>query len=157
MNLVAVWTAVQARIATDTGTGGLAHATAPLVTGFYTSFNVPGAVYPYIVFDVDGAEQQDAFEVDGIDLSIRFHVFAKMEQATTSGFETCAAIIDRLYGDALDQAGRTPSFGFHRHNFVIASGKYAGSIMKRVGMAQEHDVDVLHFIESYRVLISNGV
>jgi len=159
MNLIAIWTAIKARIDADTGTGGISNAGTPLISGIYSSFAVTGASTaskPYIVFDVDGAQQQDGFEIDIIELSIRLHVFARMDSATTSGFDKCSAIIDRLYGDGIDNVNRIPSYGFHRHELTISSGKYTGSIMHRTGMAQEHDEDHLHFIESYSLLISNA-
>lgn len=159
MNLVPVWVAVYKRLTSDTGSGGLLATGAELVSGIRAYFAPPTfttETKPYIVFDVDGAQQQDGFNIDVIDLSIRLHVFARMEYATTSGFDRCAAILDRIYGNGIDQAGRTPTYGLHRHSLSLESSSYTADIMHRTGMAQEHDEDHLHFIESYSVLISNA-
>lgn len=156
MNLVALWTAIRARAVADTGTGGLFNVATPLVTGIYNTVAPPGleSSYPYIIFNVANLEQRDAFNVDIVDVTVRFTVINLIEQSTTSGMAECAAIIDRLYGDGIDRTDRIPTYGFHRHKLVIASGDWVADTMRRTSQAQQHDVDHYEFIEEYRLLLS---
>ena len=141
MNLALFTKAIIDRIAADTGwTGGV-------VTTYFGSSTL---AFPYTVLEVT-AEADDAFDQDALVMTVRFHIF----DLNTAGFSVAASAIERLRGDAVAQATRIPTFGFHRYRLVLtqaASGmKWAGGVCQYLRSDTAHDEDVYHFIETYQV------
>lgn len=153
MNQVELWTKIKARAAADTGTGGLFKVGSELVSGIYNTFANPSLAdqNSYIVFSVASAGQDDAFALDVITYTFRFAVFSPV----SAGLAGPSAIIDRLYGDALDQAGRVPTFGFHRWQPTLA-GDWTATVCQRVDQDTNHSEDVYSFIETFRITCSKA-
>lgn len=112
-----------------------------------TTFNPP-----YAVFNLQDAED-DTFTDDGSLVEIEFRIVSTAIGTAASSLSVPSAIIDRIKGDAMLQAGRTPSYGLHRHLLVLDSGgeNYVGGFVQRVGGETAHDIDNYVFIERYRV------
>lgn len=109
--------AIQDRIQADTGTGGLYNGGGfSIITGAY-AFKAAGAtVRPYLVYNADLAAES-AMTSDGVVVTVTFTI---VDNAQT-GMENIIKVWNRLYGDAMLQAGRIPSYGFNRHSLSLPS------------------------------------
>lgn len=152
MNLARVATAIKARLEADSTLTSLVPASRIMFGA------MRGATFtvPYIVFQLSDAEQ-DTFTDDGSEVEIEFRIVASTV-AASGGLTTPSTIIDRIKGDAMLQAGRVPSYGFHRHTLVLGSGgeNYVGGPVARTGgeVLSEVDPDYTVFVERYQVLQS---
>ena len=151
MNLNGVWKAIRARALADTGAGGLFETSNNLVKAFInhrlrpqgTSIAVT-TVYPYVVYSVVAAVEDDTFEKDSVRMMVAFSVFDEIR----NGVDRCEKVIDRIYGDAMAQATRLPTFGYHRHPLVIDAPWAATAMSRRESRQAEHK-NVNQFIEMY--------
>lgn len=106
------------RLKTDTAAGGI-YATGAwntaLCTGVYFGVGSPGTqAFPYAVLNVEAAHD-DAFAAD----ILRATVTLDLYDSSDKGLARMQAAWHRVYGDAVKQAGRVPSFGLHRHLLVL--------------------------------------
>lgn len=153
MNLAQLWQSIYSRL---TGDATLVAA----VQGFFNVVAPPNLVSfaasgrPYVVFSIAASNHDDAFSVDIVEHTIRFSIIANGR----SGLSVPAAIIKRIYGDAMKQVTRVPSYGLHRHKLVIPTAgeasEWAGGYIQHVDSAQDHTTDIYHFIETFRVMTS---
>lgn len=142
MNLEALIIAVKTRLEADTGTGGLFAVGSPLVTGVYAMIAPFGATYPYLFIDVAGTGVQDAFALDLLEVRFRVHCFATAD----NGYEPIDNIMRRVYG----AAGRTPTYGLHRHALAMAGSPGWSALPIRFdGMNTDNDQDHYHIIHDY--------
>jgi len=157
MDLVNLWNAVYARIKADTGAGGLWQGGSPtLITAAFNSDAARDAVFPYVVFDVASYTSEDTFAADMKEVSIRFSVYAeKFPNTTGATMTTGAQILARLYGNAVSQAARVPTYGFHRW-LPTLSGSWVASQMMQTGQFEAHEDGIYHWIDEYRVFATLG-
>lgn len=124
MNLAALSTAINARIAADTADGGLAGATNPLLNGYYYDIAPETVQAPYMVWTIAVPGPRDTFPNDGVDALVEFYIYTDRRD----GFDGARKIIDRLYGNGMAHDPPVPTYGFHRHEPEI-SGFGATSFM----------------------------
>lgn len=130
MILAAVDKAILDRIKADTGTGGLyvssAWSTSILAGGAWAHYGVPPTtstvLWPNLVYTVS-MEAEHGFIDDGFQLTITFDV----RDEISNGIARVSSVLDRLFGDAVLQTGRTPTYGFHRHNLVLGTNAYSAT------------------------------
>lgn len=152
MNATRLFVALKARLDADTGTGGLFATGANLISGVYNTL-APTTLTDtnsYIVFNVASAEQMDGFNIDVIEYTFYLSIFTPVD----SGLSAAQAIIDRIYGNALSQAGRVPTYGLHRHSLTLTSTSWRGGIMHRIDQQTNHTETVYQHIETYRIITS---
>lgn len=80
------------------------------------------ATTPFLVFSLSSVGD-DTFTSDREDYSLTFTVYDYASRGSTF----LPDIIDRLHGDAMLQAGRVPSYGFHNHLLVLPTNAYSGT------------------------------
>jgi hypothetical protein len=153
VNIAKLTEAIRTRALADNGVGGLT----TLVSSVTAFFGPTGATYPYVVITGDAFDQGTAaapsgFRKEVVTVLFTFHIYG----AKRSGMAAIEAVIDRLYGDASAQADWVPTYGFHRHVLTLDGGWTAGPVERVGGDFQIEDQDVLHFSETYRVIISRG-
>lgn len=152
MNIVAIYNAVATRLQGDTGTGGLFASTDALVTGIFNNYADNQLYFPFLVIDVS-LENDDAFAADVLNATIIVHTFVALNSAQVDSY---SSILDRVYGNAVAQNGRVPTYGLHRHSLSLSGGWVAGP-MRQVDMQQiptEDGQAAFHFIQTFKVIIS---
>jgi len=109
------------RLKADIGTGGIYQGGGwTLVDGAYNNLASPARTQrPYIVYTFS-SEKDDSQTSDEEIVTVTFNIYHE----ATVGTDLITAIIDRLHGDAILQAGRIPTFGFHRHIMVLPTNGY---------------------------------
>lgn len=127
MIFASIHQAIYDRLKADTGTGGLyAGNQWNIVSGAYSLFGTPAPiVFPYILFTVR-MDQDHSLTADEYNVTATFNVFDQCQDWTTaSQFDSrIAAVMNRLHGNAVLQAGRVPTYGFHRHLLVLPTNGY---------------------------------
>lgn len=154
MNLSALYAAVKARAAADSGSGGL-FASTPLINGFY--FNrIPSTTnFPYVVAVLGSTDARNCFNKDVVEVTLRFSIWHETVSHTDSDtLNTVSKIEARLYGGWSSSAPATPpSYGFHRHTLTGVTG-WTASVMEWRGVSDESDGDLYHMVQTYRFLLS---
>jgi hypothetical protein len=131
----AVWTAVHALFSADTGSGGLANASSPIVTGMFIERAPVNQATPYIVFGVRSDTEADTKGKDQAVVRVAFNIYT----TGTSGPTAQSAIVARL---------RTV---FHRVQPTSISG-FTFSKMQRVnGLMVPDEEEVFHMVEEYEL------
>lgn len=164
MNLHGLREAIIARVQADTGSGGL-WAAAKLINSISYTFEARGsttgirAAQPFVVFDFPSVQPRDGYAYNLHELFVRFHTFYPFLRNKDAAITAAATIQNRIYGDALVQANRTPSYGFDRHLLVLtttgdAAAPWAGGVCLWQGTAEAHENDCLHFIDTYQMRLS---
>ena len=141
--------AIYNRLKADTGAGGLYASSAwNIISGAYTIFGTPNAMtYPYLLWNTR-LDQDHSLTADEWNASVTFTVFDQVQDyvATSNWNGRVAAVLTRLHGDAVLQAGRVPTYGFHRHLLVLPTNGYtakASNCFVRTydsAMTDEHSV-----------------
>jgi hypothetical protein len=133
----AAWEAIHVMYAADTGSGGLAHASSPVITGMYNERAPTGQSKPYVVWNVQDDGEEAAKGADGALLRCSFNIYL----AATVGMDGFEVIVRRL---------RTV---FNRKLPTAISG-YRFSYMSRVGgLFVPEDEDTLHHVEQYQLYV----
>ncbi len=110
--------AILSRIKADSGSGGLYSGGAyTTITGAGWNTASGSLARPYIVWEISGSGD-DSLTSDDI---VRRVVFTAVDEVSR-GCDRLDTVWNRLYGDAMLQSGRIPSYGFHRHNVTLATG-----------------------------------
>lgn len=132
----------------DTGAGGLFQTGSNLVQGWYPNLAPPELAFPFVVTDLVGGGNQHAFNKDIVGLTCRMNVYHEMEsESSTDTMNTCSLIIRRLIGNWASASPATaPTYGFHRHPLVVASGDWASTVMSLDDQSEEHTDGIWHFI-----------
>lgn len=167
MNLDGLANAIRARVQADTGSGG-----AWETSGLYkltsvlhedgqraTQTGAIDALYPYMVYSLISADTgEDGFTSDSVSTDWRLHVFDDKKNTATGaeGALRSLGILNRLFGDALAQSNRVPTFGFHRHQLSLtvtgdASAPWAAGVCEIERLNSNHDEDAYHWIYTMRV------
>ena len=141
--------AIYNRLKADTGAGGLYASSAwNIISGAYTIFGTPNAMtYPYLLWNTR-LDQDHSLTADEWNASVTFTVFDQVQDyvSTSNWNGRVAAVLTRLHGDAVLQAGRVPTYGFHRHLLVLPTNGYtakASNCFVRTydsAMTDEHSV-----------------
>ena len=157
MDLAALWVAVRNRALDDDGVAGLFAPGAPLISGIYENIWPDNAQLPIVVYDVAAMDQIDAFRAAVYFVDFRFSVYVQQDPViSTAASATASKIINRLRGDWQDQSG-APTFGFHRWTHgSLASSDWSARDCRHIGSRAEHTEDVLHYVESYRVIVQQA-
>lgn len=118
--------AILTRIKADTGTGGLYAGSAwasMIAGGIYSNWGLPSEfTTPYGVLEIN-LQADHTFPSDQFDVFCTIAVFDN----TRTGVNNIAKTFKRLYGDAVLQAGRVPSYGLHRHSLALATNGYGAT------------------------------
>jgi len=135
MSLTPVFTAVVARLQADQGSGCLfaAGGGAGLITAVYRNVAPAAAVFPYIV--IRAGVQSTANTFTSRTMDVTFDIEAYVPFSTPPS--VLSAIELRVFGDAMAQTNRIPSFGLDNHPLVLASGNFSAGIME---FQQEEDI-----------------
>jgi hypothetical protein len=149
MIVSAIHRAILSRIKADTGVGGLYASSAwNIISGAYSIFGTPAAiVYPYLMFTTR-MEQDHSLTSDDFRVTATFTCFDQvLDYTSTTAFSgRVSAVMDRLHGDAVLQAGRVPTYGFHRHLLVLPTNGYTAQATncfvttQDVTMTDEHSL-----------------
>ncbi len=150
-----------ARAKADTATGGLYHASAPIVTGVYVGVAPPKAALPYVVISLPDASNMETFTQPNWETTIRFAAYAKLDAPgeASSALQVLSNVIDRLVGDWEQQEDRQPTYGYHRHVLQLTPeltiGGYQGSAMVLVNTSlQADDERVLQAVLEFKTFYS---
>lgn len=152
MNSYAVLQALYDRLRGDTGTNGL-FGTPARVTGVYVVRAPATATLPYLVVDLAGMEHDDTFSTDVAVVAFRVHMFSEY----THGIGQIQGVMDRVYGDAVAQPTRVPTYGLHRH--VLTPEPITGythsctAIRQTDSVLLSDDPTTYHAIDGYEVRI----
>lgn len=162
MNEAQVYADVLARLRSDSGVHGLFPASgvgqspkSPTLTGIFNDTFNPGQVMPFLAITMFWSEHDDAFPADVVDVSF---IIALHSSKTPPALEKSQYIIERVYGDALRQSSRQPTYGLHRWtpgtsvwNPRDPSDLWRYGVFKRGAPSQEHIKDRYVFVERYSV------
>lgn len=112
------------------------------------------ARFPFVVFVVTGEQQEDTFETDEVTMTVAVAVYG----AWPADYTACASIVDRIYGDAVDQSDRVPTYGLHRWSMGTVSGdtSWTASEMRRLSSQTQHTDEALVYVDTYEVSLSKG-
>jgi hypothetical protein len=149
MNLALVEQMIRERIDADTAAGGLAPAgSSPIINAHGADIIQPGQRPPYLIYRFPPADEQDTFERDGVVFQVEFEIVLRRE---VDRLADGSAILKRLKGDAMAQATRLPSYGFHRWRPTIAG--YGATHMRRVTGVTQHTLEERRYVELYELWI----
>lgn len=126
MILTTIYQAIFDRIKADTGAGGLYNGNAwNVISGAYSIFGTPAAItFPYLLVSVR-MDQDHSMTADEFNCTVTFQVFDQVQDAVAGNFAgRISGVMDRLHGNAILQAGRIPTYGFHRHLLVLGTNGY---------------------------------
>lgn len=131
------------RLKADTGTGGIYQdGDWTLVEGAYNNMaNPTDGDRPYIVYSFT-SDPEDSQTSDEEKLTITFQVYDN----ATNGTDRITAVLDRLHGNGILQAGRIPTYGFHRYKPTLDTNTYSAQATEclresiEVGPLNEHVV-----------------
>ena len=127
MILSSIYQAIFDRIKADTGAGGLYESnTWKIISGAYSVFGTPSAIsYPYLLIAVR-LEQDHSLPADEFNVTATFNAYDQVQNyASGSAFaERITYVMDRLHGNAVLQAGRVPTYGFHRYLLNLPTNGY---------------------------------
>lgn len=127
MNPALIFNALASRIQADTGTGGLyaggSYAAGGIITDVSAVQASPAAIaagttiFPYLVLTV-GMKANPAFANCGANFLLTVEAY----EARSAGISAnLMKIANRLFGDAMLQAGRIPTYGFDLHPLVLST------------------------------------
>lgn len=126
MILTSIYKAIFDRLKADTGTGGLYNGgNWKIISGAYSVYGTPAAIaFPYLLVSVR-MEQDHSLTADEFNATATFTVYDQVQDAVAGDFGTnISSVLDRLHGNAILQAGRVPTYGFHRHLLVLPTNGY---------------------------------
>ena len=126
MILTSIYKAIFDRLKADTGSGGLYNGgNWKIISGAYSVYGTPAAmVFPYLLVSVR-MEQDHSLTADEFNATATFTVYDQVQDAVAGDFGTnISSVLDRLHGNAILQAGRIPTYGFHRHLLVLPTNGY---------------------------------
>lgn len=143
MNQVDLWTAIRTRL---TGHEELMELVS---TQVYHAPAPDKPTYPYLTYDVAAIGHDDTFDMDVAEVTFRIHLWADRQSTADT---VCSTILEMVYGDATEQADRVPEYGLHRHALDLGEeSSWTGSTVTHLDSLAEHEKDVYHFIEEFRV------
>lgn len=159
MITAALLTDVYNRLLADTGSGGLFAGT-PLVNGAYNVYapsSTAASAYPYIIFNAETSENVDSFNTAVVDARFSVHTYVAEEDASgIAPWSRGKAIVARVRGDWDAQAGRTPSFGLDRWQPTLTGSGWSASIVVSDTEMEQHEEGVMHWVQSFRCLVSKA-
>lgn len=126
MILTSIYKAIFDHLKADTGAGGLYNGGGwKIISGAYSVYGTPAAmVFPYLLVSVR-MEQDHSLTADEFNATATFTVYDQVQDAVAGDFGTnISSVLDRLHGNAILQAGRIPTYGFHRHLLVLPTNGY---------------------------------
>ena len=148
MNLALVEQAIRDRLDADTGTGGMNHATAPLVNDYQAEV-MTAPREPYVLFRCELEDEDDTFDNDAANVTVEFEVVTRRQD---DRYAKASSILARLKGDGMTQASRVPTYGFHRWTPTISG--YEATSLRRVAAVTNHTPDEYRHIEQYTFRVS---
>jgi len=165
MILATIDAAILSRIKADTGAGGLyessAWSTTILAGGAWANTGVPptssAVLYPHLVYTMQ-CEAEHGFIDEGFLATITLDVRDQLQ----NGMGRVSAVLDRLFGNAVLQSGRIPTYGFHRHVLALATNTYGAvggdclAVLVGTSMDDEHIIHGTMVLEThYSALAAN--
>ena len=118
--------AIITRLKADTGTGGMYAGSAWasfIAGGIFSNWGLPDTfTTPYGVLEIN-MQADHTFPSDQFKVLCTIALFDN----TRTGVNNIAKACKRIYGDAVLQAGRVPSYGLHRHTLALATNGYSAT------------------------------
>jgi hypothetical protein len=146
---------VENRLKADTGAGGLYEDNLWQYGPFYSIYATPSALdRPYCVFSIS-QEIDQSQSSDGAMVELTFTYYAN--KTATDGTTQPSVAMDRIFGDAILQPGRVPTYGFHRALLTLPANGYDAEadacqwLSTRVEMIDE---EVISYTSVYKFGIS---
>ena len=139
MNTTAICTAVVARLRADQGSGCLfaSGGGSGLITGVYRNEAPGNATLPYVVLGVSVDSTDNTFTSRTLVTTVVVQIYTTIESAPS----VVTAIELRIFGNAMSQTDRVPSFGLDNHNLSLTVGNFAGGTMEFISGADISDRD----------------
>lgn len=167
MNISGVAGAIRARIVGDTGAGGVFE-----TAGTYKAVTVQfvegprgantsadSSLFPYVVYNfVSGSTEEDGFDSDSCEMAWDVHVwdFKQHSNSSAPGAQRSSGMVDRLFGDAIAQSNRVPTYGLHRHQLSLsvtgsASAPWATGVVAVTDINAPHEADFYHWVITLKI------
>jgi hypothetical protein len=145
--------AIGARLAADTGSGGLRNGDSPLVTGIYNTAAVSTQQLPAIVYTVTSVDFDDSFGDARREVFFDVHIMVPLVSDTIADtMKRGGDILQRVEGDWFEQSDRTPTYGLERHKLSLGVGtSWVAEMIEAQDLSAQHEDNVLHWVVTYRV------
>lgn len=139
MNAALVSAAIETRITSDTGAGGLYETNDRLINGVFFDLEDAGSTAPYVIVTFPAIAEDDTFPKDAVDMDVQFEVVTDQRVGT---FSQDAEILGRL------------KTRFHRWAMTLTG--YNATAMRRVTGSTAHDNEFRRYIETYAVRVEEA-
>ena len=139
MNLALVSAAIETRITSDTGAGGLYETNDQLINGVFFDTPLAGSTPPFVIVTFPGADEDDTFPTDAVDIDVEFEL-----------------VIDRRYGTFATDAEILGRLKARFHRWVMTLSGYSAWAMRRVTGTTQHDDTNRRYIERYTVRVEEA-
>jgi len=125
-----IYEAIMNRLKADTGTGGLYEGNQwNLITGVYAVYGSPNPVTgPYMVFTVR-MDKDPTCTSDEFNCTATMNIYAHTQEAVSDNYigTTMLAAMNRIHGDSMMQANRSPTYGFNRFRLALPTNIYSAN------------------------------
>lgn len=146
---------VENRLKADNDSGGLYENDAWAYGPFYSIYATPAPLArPYGIYSIS-QEIDQSQSSDGAQVELTFTWYT--DKTDMQGTSIPSIVMDRIFGDAILQAGRVPTYGFHRALLTIPANAYGALadacqwVSTRVEMIDE---EVISYTSVYKFGIS---
>lgn len=146
---------IRARLVADANLTGLLGA----ATSLYNQYVPPDTAMPYVVYDMESAETDDAFRTARYIAGFRVHWYvAERDNANAySPVVRGRAIELRIMGDWTAQtAGTGPTFGIQRWKPTLTSSGWTADLCEWQRTVADHTGGVMHWIAEFKVGIAKA-
>lgn len=140
MNTERILEAIYSRINDDKATYGVSSVWSLVVPDFAT------VTLPAVIIELaESSGTQDAQDSSFVDFLVNFTIVCSRNQGAALTYTSPMAVRDAIYGDAVLQADRIPTYGFHRWTPAIndANTSSPGMIYQSGGSIRTEDPDNL--------------
>lgn len=147
---------ILARAQADTASGGLYHASAPIIKGMYNTIAPIGddAVgFPLVVYNLYGVTNENALGTRHFAVDIYFNIWVERD-GTTAAITRADAILNRILGDWDEQTTGVPSYGFDRWQPALSGTSWLSTIMEVQEITTAHERELFHWVLNFRTYCS---
>lgn len=144
--------AVIDRLKADTGSGGLYQGSTPtLVSGIYYYAAPAGVARPYIVLNIS-QDEDHALTSSGGACVVSVRIVGDM----SDGGDQMQVVWNRVFGDAMLQTGRVPSYGLDRHTLTLPTNPLSATctalIFTGSGDVETPDPDTIAWVMTFKLV-----
>jgi hypothetical protein len=140
MSASAMYVGVRALYTADTGVGGLNHASAPLVTGFFIERAPIGQTLPYIVMSVQADTQDDTRSNNASLMEFALNLYTDANEGVGGALNLDTPVILARMRTVFHRSAVTAISGFTFSRLIRVSGR----------PIPDEDVQIHRFAELYR-------